>query len=134
MKNLNLLRFAAIFSLFIILFGSCSEDGLKKERANALNGPNSMNPSDIKTGTIQATASWENQVIYMIAYNDSYTSEPVYANDLGVIEMKEVPEGIYTVLFHVEFNGSAPREFDDIIINDVVVNPYEVTDLGVIEF
>ena len=31
MKNFNLLRFAASFTLFVLLFSSCSEDALKQE-------------------------------------------------------------------------------------------------------
>ena len=133
MKNLNLLRFAASFSLFALLFSSCSEDALKKEKSNARSVSNTVRPDEVKTGFITATIG-QNLKVYMIASNDSYTSEPTNSDEFGVILMKDVPEGIYDVRLVVISNPGDLRDYHDVLISRITVNPDETTELGVIEF
>ena len=133
MKNFNLLRFAASFTLFILLFSSCSEDALKQEKNNARSSNGSVRPDDVKTGFITATIA-QNLQVYMIASNDSYTSEPEYSDDYGVILMKDVPEGIYDIQLVVVSNPGDLRDYHDVKISRITVRPFETTELGVIEF
>ena len=133
MKNLNLLRFAASFSLFVLLFSSCSEDALKKEKSNARAASNLVRPDEVKTGFITATIG-QNLKVYMIASNDSYTSAPEYSDEYGLILMKDVPEGIYDVQLIVINDGPSPRDYHDVLVSRITVNPDETTELGVIEF
>ena len=133
MKNLNLLRFAASFTLFILLFSSCSEDALKQEKNNARSSNGSVRPDDVKTGFITATIA-QNLKVYMIATNDSYTSAPEYSDEYGVILMKDVPEGEYDIQIVVVADAPSPRDYHDVTFSRITVNPDETTELGVIEF
>ena len=133
MKNFNLLRFAASFTLFVLLFSSCSEDALKQEKNNARSSNGSVRPDDVKTGFITATIA-QNLKVYMIATNDSYTSAPEYSDEYGVILMKDVPEGEYDIQIVVVADAPSPRDYHDVTFSRITVNPDETTDLGVIEF
>lgn len=137
MKNLNLLRYAATFSLIVFLFSSCSKDSLVKEQTNSRNpvsGQGVISPGFDNPGIIQATVSPLELSIYMVVFNDDYRSEITYANDNGFIEIRDIPPGVYTVQLHVVPDDSHPRDYLDIIISDVEVNPGEITDLGNIVF
>ena len=47
---------------------------------------------------------------------------------------REIPPGIYTVLLHVVTDVPLPRDYWDIVIEKVIVNSGDVTDLRNIRF
>ena len=135
MKNLNTLRFAAAFSLLLFLF-SCSKDSLQKEQSNGRNnltGQKSMKQAE-EPGTVHAMISQQNLSVVMMVYNRFYSPEPVFADELGNLDMSDLPTGVYTVQFSVVAFDPAPRDYHDITIDNVIVKPGEATDLGVITF
>ena len=133
MKILNPLRFTASFALFVLLFSSCTADSLKKERANARSSSKSNNPDDIKMGSIQAKISDQYQSIYMIAFNDSYTSEPVFTDGSIYLRIDDLPIGEYTVQVMASGETGSNSEFNSVTLTNIIVEDNMVTYLGLIE-
>lgn len=137
MKKLNLLRLAATFSLSLFLFSSCSKDALNKEQTNsgvsASGNPITVTRDD-DSGGIQATVPISDPPAYMIVFNDDFKSDKIYANAEGLIEVMDIPVGVYSAEFHNIPEDEAPRNYVPLIITDIKVYPREVVNLGNIEF
>lgn len=145
MKNFNFLRFVAAFSLFAILFSSCTKDSLSKpQNSGQISQQNSTNDPGpvVTTGSIQANLYSSTALRTSLkAINDDtgFTSEEIFADQDGNVIINELPEGRYTVIAYAYLPDDNPTSPVDvtvitITITDVMVVVDQITDLGRITF
>jgi hypothetical protein len=130
MKKVTLLSYAALLSLFVIVFASCSKDALsenkaKSSQANATKpGPSAQPDDNLEPGSIQAFIRPEYQSMAMYVYSDTYTSGDYLPNEDGIVTIDSLEPGTYTVVLH-PYNDNS--DMPEITLPDVEVLPGEIT-------
>ena len=136
MKNFNLLRFAAAFSIFAFLLSSCSKDSSLQSDLNSENVVKPQINTDTpvsRGGSIQATVIDGTIGVSLVVYNDDYNSGDVLSDDQGVLLAGGIPAGTYTVVAHVLPDDEA-GVLKSIVFENVTVVSDQITDLGDISF
>jgi|CXWL01.1.fsa_nt_gi hypothetical protein len=137
MKTPNLLRSAAILTLFSIVLFSCSKDALPKPDSNDAKTGDVKNlkshfapaTDDVGYGELQGLITPVEAKYSVTVYNEFYRSEEVFPDERGYVVVTKLEEGTYTVFVH-PYNG----DYRDFEIRDVRIVRDEITDLGEINF
>ena len=138
MKNLGFLRFTSALAVLAIVFASCSKDSLSKPQSTVSRHvtsnfkTNDMTPG---TGGIQAIVTAGDLTVSMTVFNATYTSTETFAKPSnGFVQILDIPEGIYTVVFHAYVDDTWDHDLQDIVVENVKVLDGQITDLGTFSF
>lgn len=131
MKNYRLFRFLPALTL-IFLLSSCKKDFLVQAQPD----PDSNLTVTVPKGAVQARILLNDGNPFpasIIANNDNFTSEELFADEEGYVSLTNIPEGVYTVTVYPSPDDLGnPRQ--KTVIQNITIIADQVTDIGTITY
>jgi hypothetical protein len=136
MKNTHRLFSVVLATAFALQLTSCTKDAIEAPKAPA--SPETVSgkshyfeSTDIeKIGAIRTVVTTPEYQVSVVAFNDNFKSEQVFADLDGLAFIDRLPPGTYTLIARVHPTEENPKEFDD-LVQTVDVQAGKVTDITV---
>jgi hypothetical protein len=136
MKTSNLLRYAAILPVFVILATGCSKDSLPEPQNNVAKvGKVTAEKNDVTGptttdlyGSVQLTALPVDANVSVFIYDGTFYSDEYFADSNGFVRIDNLVPGLYTVLVHPNNPNYSDLQIPNVKVHEVMVN-----DLGIVK-
>jgi hypothetical protein len=130
MKKVHLLSCAALLSLFVIVFTSCSKDAVSenKDKNGQVNSnkPGQTVQADVNElpGSIQAQIRPEFWSMAVYVYSSTFTSGDYLPDENGLVTIPDLAPGTYSLVLH-PYNDNS--DLPEVTLTDIEVLSDEVT-------